>query len=352
MTTVRIAHAEPRPGALGNGRILIRGFLVVLADDAGHRALPVWLRGQPGAESLWELLDRPPGDTTTAEAPEDLTARMLRAAGARITGVDIDASGAGAPAGLLDAEAITTRIELSGLSGARNAPSRLGLALALAAASGAPVRVADDVVNRLAVPVEGDDLLTPFLGLEPPPDPRKARRLPPVASIAARRPRFEPRNLGFEAGLDRWDLDAGSLTEAGPAHLDDYQVSAGDRAATLASAVPQPRGSAALVQTIFADDYRDTTLALTADVRADLVSGRAGLLLEILRDGWIRAPDARQTHDVGVPAGRDWARNQITAPIPDDADLIRFGVTLTGPGLIELRNPALGAPQTPAIRQP
>lgn len=42
MTTVRIAHAEPRPGHLGNGRIVIQGFLVVLADDAGRRALPIW----------------------------------------------------------------------------------------------------------------------------------------------------------------------------------------------------------------------------------------------------------------------------------------------------------------------
>ena len=48
MTTVRIAHAEPRPGKLENGGFQTRGHLVVLADDAGHRAVPVWLRGEPG----------------------------------------------------------------------------------------------------------------------------------------------------------------------------------------------------------------------------------------------------------------------------------------------------------------
>ena len=45
MTTVRIAHAEPRPGKLSTGGFDTRGFLVVLADDAGHRAVPVWLQG-------------------------------------------------------------------------------------------------------------------------------------------------------------------------------------------------------------------------------------------------------------------------------------------------------------------
>jgi hypothetical protein len=49
MTTVRIAHTEPWPG----GRVGGRGFgfysmLVVLADDSGGRALPVWLNGPEG----------------------------------------------------------------------------------------------------------------------------------------------------------------------------------------------------------------------------------------------------------------------------------------------------------------
>ena len=45
MTTVRIAHAEPRPGRLANGEFHTNGHLVVLADDAGRRAVPIWLRG-------------------------------------------------------------------------------------------------------------------------------------------------------------------------------------------------------------------------------------------------------------------------------------------------------------------
>jgi hypothetical protein len=44
MTAVRIAHADPWPGHTPDGRMDIRHVLVILADDAGHRALPVRLR--------------------------------------------------------------------------------------------------------------------------------------------------------------------------------------------------------------------------------------------------------------------------------------------------------------------
>ena len=64
MTTVRIAHAEPRPGNLGNGSFITHGHLVVLADDAGHRAVPIWLRGDPGEQSLSQLVELAAGRPT------------------------------------------------------------------------------------------------------------------------------------------------------------------------------------------------------------------------------------------------------------------------------------------------
>jgi hypothetical protein len=339
VTTVRIAHAVPRPGARPDGGFLVSEYLVMLteaaSEDAARRALPLWLQ-VPGGDALWQLLNRPAKDPVMAGVLEETAARLLDAAGVAVTAVDLLVTSHDAVQ--LRSADVAARVELGTADGTRYVTVSAGYGLALAAASGAPVRVADVVLDRLAVPVMGDDLVTQFL-------PAVAARAP---GRLPQRWRFEPRNLTFADGLDRWEL----IGDAEEPHRQDYSCAAGSRSVTLASAVQEPQGSAVLVQTIFADDYRDTTLALTADVRADLVSGRAGLLLEILRDGWIRAPDARQTHDVGVPAGRDWARNQITAPIPDDADLIRFGVTLTGPGLIELRNPALGARQTPAIRQP
>ena len=66
MTAVRIAHAEPRPGNLGNGVFITNGYLVVLADDAGHRALPVWFRGEPGGGELAQLTGRETDDIAQA----------------------------------------------------------------------------------------------------------------------------------------------------------------------------------------------------------------------------------------------------------------------------------------------
>jgi hypothetical protein len=377
MTTVRVARAEARPGGLSDGRIVIQGFLVVLADDTGRRALPLWLRGEPGANSLRDLLDRPPGDTTTAEAPEDLAARLLRAAGARVTGVDIDPSDGGldveasatgvitegsatgvadvtgASARLLLPEATTTRVGISGRSGVRYAPARMGLALALALVSDAPVHVADSLMERFAVPFEDGDLLAPFLDVIPPPDPRLVARKPAPFAVAGRRPRFEPRNMAFADGLDRWDLDRGTPGEAGQeagptAQNTDYTVATADRSATLSAAVPEPRDSAALLQTVYADDYRNTTVAFSAEVRTDAAAQQATLRIQVLRRGWIMRPGGIENRDINVSGNHGWERHEITAPVPDDADVVRFGVTLTGPGRIEFRDPDLGASRTPA----
>ena len=57
MTAVRIAHADPWPGRTPEGRMDIDHVLVILADDAGHRALPVRLPRHDG--KLWGLLARP-----------------------------------------------------------------------------------------------------------------------------------------------------------------------------------------------------------------------------------------------------------------------------------------------------
>ena len=120
-----------------------------------------------------------------------------------------------------------------------------GYGLKLAVAAGAPVRVADAVMDRLAVPVHGEDVHAPFLlpaADRPPGHPGQRRR-------------FEPRNMAFTDGLDYWEL-AGSFLDAGRPHWQDYSRAAADRSAVLASAVPEPSGSAVLFQEIYAEDYR------------------------------------------------------------------------------------------------
>lgn len=344
MTTVRIAHAEPMPGRLGNGEFHTRGYLVVLADDAGHRAVPIWLRGEPGEDDLsqlFELASRPAGEIIVTDAPEELTARLLQAADASVAGVDIDVTVAGVDE--LSPQVTVARVGLNGSAGTRQVTASLGLGLAMALASGAPVRVPDAVMDRLAAPVAGEDLLTPFLDRVP----SYARVRPggglsgwPMSVLPGKRPRFEPRNLDFAGGLDRWDLDNRPGPETAPSQQGDYSAVVEGRSVVLTAAVARPAGSAALVQTIFADDYRGAAVVFRGEVRAEPAGGQAGLRLEVLRHWW-RTGRASEDHGVTVPGGSEWNRHEISAPVPEDADLIRFGVTLAGPGRVTLRNPGL-----------
>jgi hypothetical protein len=347
MTTVRIAYAEPRPGKLESGGFQTLGHLVVLADDAGHRAVPIWLRGEPGEGDLAQLVEltrNPIGAIIAADVPEELTARLLQAAGATVTGVDIDLTTTDAAE--LTAQVTVARIGLDGQAGARQVTAGLGLGLALAVAAGAPVRVPDPVMDRLATPVAGDDLLTPFLDLVP----RAGRAGPggglpgwPIAALPGQRPRYEPRNLEFADGLNRWDLDCGFHGETGPTAAADYSATVEEGSAVLSAAVARPAGSAVLVQAIFADDYRGALMTFSGEIRTVSLTGQTGLRLEIFRQWW-RIGQPREDHGTTTISGgprRQWKRHEVTVLIPDDADMIRFGIGLTGPGQVELRNPGL-----------
>jgi bifunctional DNase/RNase len=370
VTTLRIAHA-------GHGPAGSIGHLVVLADDAGHRAVPVWVWIDMGAHQLSQLLElagRPADQVITAGVPQELTTRLLDAAGARVTGVDIDVTDADAAE--LNQEVAVARLCLAGPAGNRQVTAALGLALALAAAAGAPVRLADAVLDRLAVPVSGDDPLAPFLGRVSSAAPTHAghgRR--PLAPLRGPRPRYEPRNLDFADGLERWDLDTWpspdpdrpdpdrpdpdrpdpdqpdpdlqGTADGGP----DYAAAAEGPSAVLYSAVPRPAWPAALVQAIYADDYRGATITFGGELRADFLAGQAGqagqagLRLEIVRHWWpggMSIGNAREDHALTF-AGRirAWTRYELTVRIPADADLIRFGIGLTGSGRVALRNPDL-----------
>jgi RNA polymerase sigma factor (sigma-70 family) len=339
MTTVRIAHAGPLPGQRPGGDFNFDQVLVVLADDPGHRALPIWLTDLDG-DSLWRILDRPRTDAEIAALPQEpaseaLANLVLRAADATVTAVRIDELGPAVTA---------ARIEIAGPAGPQTVMGRLGHGLALAAAAGAPVRVADAVMDRLAVPVPGDDLLGPFITRE-------------EAPVSLRRRRFEPRNLAFTDGLDRWEFggtfqraaQGGGLGQQNAigSHWDDYSCTAEDGSAVLCSAVPQPYGYAFLRQAIFADDHRGATVVFSAELRTEDVADQAALTLRIITD---RSPRpgrdhsgtvAGDDHGVTVTGSQGWTRHEVTAQVPDNADVIQFGIALTGPGQVALRSPEL-----------
>jgi bifunctional DNase/RNase len=188
MTTVRIAQTEPWPGRRHGGRgFRISSFLVVLVDESGGRALPIWLNGPEG-----HGLFRGGGDHPHPEPAEAITADLLRTAGVTVTGVDIDeldgalTTGPRPRHGPPDAPQASGRIEftVAGTVEARQMTARIGYALALAEATGAPIQVADQLMDRLAVPAQ-DDLVGQFTTGVPLPRRHRGlarlfRRHPPV----------------------------------------------------------------------------------------------------------------------------------------------------------------------------
>ena len=172
MTSVRIAHVEPWPGKRAGGRGFgIFSFLVVLTDDSGGRALPVWLNG-PEGHGLFRGRDDHPHPVPA----EVVTADLLAAAGVTVTGVDIDELDTTLTAGPRrgrDAAQVVARIEFTAVGTAepRQMPVRIGYALAMAAATGAPIQVPDQIMDQLAVPAQ-DDLVSQFTKNVPLPRPR------------------------------------------------------------------------------------------------------------------------------------------------------------------------------------
>jgi hypothetical protein len=214
-----------------------------------------------------------------------------------------------------------------------------GYGLKLAVVAGVPVRVADAVMDRLAVPVHGEDVHAPFLL-------PAADRTP---SRPGQRRRFEPRNMAFTDGLDYWEL-AGSFSADGQPAGPDYSCTTADRSAVLAATVGEPAGSAVLVQAIAAEDYRGRTVTFRGQLRATGLAGQAGLHLAVSGppspDGPVGAPLLDHGSSLTAPGSSDWTWHEVTRPVPGEATVIRFGISLAGRGRIELRGAELSpAPQ-------
>ena len=321
MTTVRVARIERRipPGPVPDR---FPTHVMVLADDAGRRDLPIWLLGR---DSHRFADDARPGP---GPGPDELTDRLLRAAGARVTAVDVDELGP---------EVTVARIELATPAGPGTSPRGCSTAWPWpsprARRSGSPTRS--------------------WTGWRRRPGPRQAG---PVPAQTARdlsidlRPRYEPRNLTFAADLDHWVL-GGSFTEnAVQSHWQDYSAAADRGTAVLSAAVPQPEGFAWLAQEIFADDYRGAAVTFRGQFRTPEGTGLAGLFLRVMTPQDLHGPFTAQAaladpanHVVTLEGPGDWTIREVTAPIPDDANTVAFGLFLNGPGRIELRDPEFTA---------
>jgi RNA polymerase sigma factor (sigma-70 family) len=316
MTTVRVARVERRIPR-GPVPVSFPTHVIVLADDAGHRDLPIWLLGGDSFR-FDDPLSRP--------SPDELTDRLLHAAGARVTAVEIDELGP---------EVTAARIELATAAGTERVTTRLVDGLAMAIATAAPVRVTDAIMDRLAVPA-GTSQAGPV--------PEQTARVTAIDH----RPRYEPRNLTFAAGLDGWRLSGSFLQNAIESHWQDYSAAAADGTSVLSAAVPQPEGFAYLAQEIYAEDYRGARVVFRGQVRIPPDAGSAGLFLRVRKpdDHGVPLTEAAAVadpanHIITVEDRSDWTSREIAAQIPADTNTIVFGVFLAGPGRIELRDPQL-----------
>ena len=331
MITVRVTGAERRIPA-GPVPIGFPSHVVILADDAGHRALPLWVQ-EIDPRRLESAAAGRERDGSAAQTVDELTVRLLRGAGATVTGVDIDELGP---------DVAAARIDLATPAGTRHVTARVAEGLAVAITAGAPVRVAEPVMDRLAVPLPAD-------GAVPLPAPAAALA---VLSPGGR-PRYEPRNLTFADGLHGWLLGGSFTQHASHAHWQDYSCAADDRIAMLSSTVPQPAGFAFLGQEMFADDYRGDLVTFRGEFRTRGTAGTgaagtstaAGLFLRVVGGQDVRLPltERAAVNDpanniVMISGDRDWTGQQVTARVPDDANTIIFGVFLAGPGRVEVRD--------------
>jgi hypothetical protein len=99
----------------------------------------------------------------------------------------------------------------------------------------------------------------------------------------------------------------------------------------------QPAGYGTLMQAVAADEFRGRRLRFSADVKAAGVGGWAGLWMRI--DGRAKSPsqlppvlgfDNMQGRP--IKGTRDWQRHEIVLDVPPEADVIGFGIVLSGPG--------------------
>jgi hypothetical protein len=348
VTTVRVVHAlrHNRPARAPDGSDVpdwrLHQRLIVLADtvptkDGGRRAVPLWLRVF-GRKELLSRIGLPAADAEVASGVLETAVRLLRTAGTAVSAVDIEPASDDVPE--LRWDTVTARVGLATAAGTRPVTVSAEYGLALAAVAGAPVRVADEVMDWLAVPVEGEDMLAPFL------HPADAR--PPGRPAR----RFAPRNMAFSDGLDYWVL-AGSCTDDDQPAGQGYSCTAAGQSAVLAATVPEPDGSAVLVQAIYADDYRGRTVTVRGQLRTAGLSGQAGLHLAVsgpASESMATTPLLGRGSSLAAPGSSDWTWHEVTVPVPGEATAIRFGISLAGPGRIELRRAEL-TPVPPGTRE-
>lgn len=121
----------------------------------------------------------------------------------------------------------------------------------------------------------------------------------------------------------------------------------------LASAVSRPEGFVGIARQVDAHPHRGRRLALSAWVRAEAVTGQAGL--------WMRIDGRRQRsmaldnmQERPIRGTADWRRYQVVLDVPQEAAEIYYGALLAGAGVIWVDDFTLEevGPEVPTTESP
>jgi hypothetical protein len=139
------------------------------------------------------------------------------------------------------------------------------------------------------------------------------------------------------ASVPGWTLSGDGAHDYAGA-IDGAVMHGGRASGTLRAVGAAPKGSAALSQWLEPQPYRGKRLRLRAFVKADKVTGRAGLWLRVDAPG---APGAEvrwtafdDMEDRPIRGTSDWTRHEVVLDVAPDAAAIAFGVQLEGPGQV------------------
>ena len=100
-----------------------------------------------------------------------------------------------------------------------------------------------------------------------------------------------------------------------------------------------------MIQAVAAEDYRGAVVTFRGQLRTTDIAGEAGLHLAVRRppDGPLGAPLLDHGSSLTAPGSSDWTWHEVRMPVPGDASVIRFGISLAGRGRVELRGAELAA---------
>jgi hypothetical protein len=150
----------------------------------------------------------------------------------------------------------------------------------------------------------------------------------------------------------------------GGSHAEDYEIRldrsgahGGGACVQIRSLVEAPRDFITLTQGFRADEYLGQRLRLSAFIRAENVEGWAGMWMRVDPRKKDSATQFDNMQRRPIQGTRVWQQYQIVLDVPDDSNLIYFGVLLHGKGAVWVDDfqfevvgedvPTTGAPSLP-----